>query len=76
MATENTADSTKAMNASVYIAIYNMMIKDKGVLIQDVIPKRVLFVCVEVLRPSQQPWSCRASQLPINTVSEHASSGN
>ena len=27
-----------------------------------------LSVCVEVLRPSQQLWSCRASQLPINTV--------
>ena len=27
-----------------------------------------LFVCVEVLRPSQQLWSCRAGQLPINTV--------
>ena len=28
----------------------------------------VLFVCVEVLRPSQQLRSCRAGQLPINTV--------
>ena len=28
----------------------------------------VLCVCVEVLRPSQQLRSCRASQLPINTV--------
>ena len=27
-----------------------------------------LFVCVEVLRPSQQLRSCRAAQLPINTV--------
>ena len=27
-----------------------------------------LFVCVEVLRPSQQLRSCRAGQLPINTV--------
>ena len=26
------------------------------------------FVCVEVLRPSQQLRSCRAGQLPINTV--------
>ena len=28
----------------------------------------VLFVCVEVLRPSQQLRSFRAGQLPINTV--------
>ena len=28
----------------------------------------VLFVCVEVLRPCQQLKSCRAGQLPINTV--------
>ena len=28
----------------------------------------VLFVCVEVLQPSQQLRSCRAGQLPINTV--------
>ena len=28
----------------------------------------VLFVCVEVLRPSQQLKSCRAGQLPISTV--------
>ena len=27
-----------------------------------------LFVCVEVLRPSQQLRSCRAGQLPINSV--------
>ena len=27
-----------------------------------------LFVCVEVLQPSQQLRSCRAGQLPINTV--------
>ena len=27
-----------------------------------------LFVCVEVLRPSQQLRSCRVGQLPINTV--------
>ena len=27
-----------------------------------------LFLCVEVLRPSQQLRSCRAGQLPINTV--------
>ena len=27
-----------------------------------------LFVCVEVLRSSQQLKSCRAGQLPINTV--------
>ena len=27
-----------------------------------------LFVCVEVLRPSQQLRSCRAGQLPINIV--------
>ena len=27
-----------------------------------------LFVCVEVLRPSQQLRSCRAGLLPINTV--------
>ena len=27
-----------------------------------------LFVCVDVLRPSQQLRSCRAGQLPINTV--------
>ena len=27
-----------------------------------------LFVCVEVLRPCQQLRSCRAGQLPINTV--------
>ena len=26
------------------------------------------FVCVEVLLPSQQLRSCRAGQLPINTV--------
>ena len=26
------------------------------------------FVCAEVLRPSQQLRSCRAGQLPINTV--------
>ena len=26
------------------------------------------FVCVEFLRPSQQLRSCRAGQLPINTV--------
>ena len=26
------------------------------------------FVCVEVLQPSQQLRSCRAGQLPINTV--------
>ena len=28
----------------------------------------VLFVCVEVLRPSQKLRSCRAGQLPINSV--------
>ena len=28
----------------------------------------VLFVCVEVLLPSQQLRSCRAGQLPINTI--------
>ena len=27
-----------------------------------------LFVCVEVLRPTQQLRSCRVGQLPINTV--------
>ena len=27
-----------------------------------------LFVCVEVLRPSQQLRSCRVGHLPINTV--------
>ena len=27
-----------------------------------------LFVCVAVLQPSQQLMSCRAGQLPINTV--------
>ena len=27
-----------------------------------------LFVCVEVLRPSQQLRSCQTGQLPINTV--------
>ena len=27
-----------------------------------------LFICVEVLRPSQQLRSCRVGQLPINTV--------
>ena len=27
-----------------------------------------LSFCVEVLRPSQQLWSCQAGQLPINTV--------
>ena len=27
-----------------------------------------LFVCVEVLQPSQQLKSCQAGQLPINTV--------
>ena len=27
-----------------------------------------LFVCVEVLQPSQELRSCRASHLPINTV--------
>ena len=27
-----------------------------------------LFVCVDVLRPSQQLRSCRADQLPISTV--------
>ena len=27
-----------------------------------------LFVCIEVLRPSQQLKSCRAGQLPINIV--------
>ena len=27
-----------------------------------------LFACVEVLRPCQQLRSCRAGQLPINTV--------
>ena len=30
------------------------------------------FVCVEVLRPSQQLRSCRAGQLPINTVPRQA----
>ena len=30
--------------------------------------RSVLFVCVEVLWPNQQLRSCRASQLPINTV--------
>ena len=30
--------------------------------------KVTLFVCVEVLRPCQQLRSCRAGQLPINTV--------
>ena len=30
--------------------------------------RNFLFVCVEVLRPSQQLRSCRAGQLPINTV--------
>ena len=31
-------------------------------------PRVNLFVYVEVLRPSQQLRSCRAGQLPINTV--------
>ena len=31
-------------------------------------PSKVLFVCAEVLWPSQQLRSCRAVQLPINTV--------
>ena len=30
--------------------------------------QKYCFVCVEVLRPSQQLRSCRAGQLPINTV--------
>ena len=30
------------------------------------------FVCVEVLRPRQELRSCRAGQLPINTVPEQA----
>ena len=34
--------------------------------------KMFLFVCVEVLRPKQQLRSCRAGQLPINTVSGQA----
>ena len=29
---------------------------------------KVLFGCVEVLRPSQQLRSCRVGQLPINIV--------
>ena len=29
-----------------------------------------VFVCVDVLRPSQQLRSCRAGQLPTNTVPE------
>ena len=33
-----------------------------------------LFVCVKVLRPSQQLRSCRASQLSINTVPGQADS--
>ena len=33
-----------------------------------------LFVCVEVLRPNQQLRSCRAGQLPINTVPGQAPS--
>ena len=33
-----------------------------------VTPKFCLFVCVEVLRPSQQLRSCQAGQLLINTV--------
>ena len=37
----------------------------KGEILQ---PQFCLFVCVEVLRPSQQPRSCRADQSPINTV--------
>ena len=32
------------------------------------INRYILFVCDEVLRPSQQLRSCRAGQLPINTV--------
>ena len=41
-----------------------------GVDFQDTCSSRpkFLFVCVEVLRPSQQLRSCRAGQLPINTV--------
>ena len=31
-----------------------------------------LFVFVEVLRPSQQLRSCRAGQLPINTIPRQA----
>ena len=31
-----------------------------------------VFVCVEVLRPCQQLRSCRAGQLPINTVPRQA----
>ena len=31
-----------------------------------------MFVCVELLRPCQQLRSCRAGQLPINTVPEQA----
>ena len=32
----------------------------------------IIFVCVEVLRPSQQLRSCRADQLPTNTVPRQA----
>ena len=32
------------------------------------VASNVLFVCVEVLRPSKQLRLCRAGQLPINTV--------
>ena len=40
VATVNRAEATKAMNGSVHdIDNYNMMTKDKGVLIQDFIPK-------------------------------------
>ena len=36
--------------------------------IRNLIYNEFLFVCVEFLLPSQQPRSCRAGQLPINTV--------
>ena len=31
-------------------------------------PAEIWFICVDVLRPSQQLRSCRVGQLPINTV--------
>ena len=51
-------------------AVYNKKGRlDKMTMIRS---RLVLFVCVEVLRPSQQLWSCQASQLPINTVAGQA----
>ena len=59
--------SSPAFSIAIYSVRRNIQCKVYMVILNPGITI-VLFVCVEVLWPSQQLRSCRASQLPIYTV--------